>query len=132
MPNDEIENKNAIAPNANKGNELQAIGTPNTPLTIKVSESIATVNNTKPFATILATAISLEVTGITNKCSMVPRSRSRITAAPTNSNTSKFKFPTICIVPISHLLEWFGLYSTLIVARLSNEAEFNPKYCATS
>ncbi len=64
---------------------------------------------TRPLATILATAISLGRTGITNRCSMVPRSRSRMTAAPTSTTDNTVTLLMSCITEVNQLVMVLGL-----------------------
>ena len=49
---------------------------------MKTSATIAASSSTSPIDQTLASMISAGVTGITSRCSMVPCSRSRISAAP--------------------------------------------------
>lgn len=50
--------------------------------TTKIIEAAAETRTTSPMANTLETMISMGVTGMTSKCSMVPCSRSRMRAAP--------------------------------------------------
>ncbi len=58
------------------------IGTDNSPCTTKVSAKAEATSTTSPMDQTLLIMISIGVTGITSRCSMVPCSRSRISAAP--------------------------------------------------
>lgn len=49
---------------------------------MKTSDAVATATTTRPMAHTLADMISNGVSGMTSKCSIVPCSRSRISAAP--------------------------------------------------
>ena len=64
------------------------MGTCKIPCTISVSDNPETTSTTRPIDQILAIMISNGVTGITNKCSMVPCSRSRISAEPVRTMAS--------------------------------------------
>ena len=52
---------------------------------------------------------------MTSKCSIVPRSRSRITAAPDRIRDSIVMFDTICITDMNQLESRFGLNAVRIV-----------------
>ncbi len=57
----------------------------------------------------LASMISVGVTGMTSRCSMVPCSRSRISAAPVRMMESMVTLLMICITPPNHILLSEGL-----------------------
>ena len=79
----------------------------------------------KPLATIFATAISLGRTGMTSKCSMVPRSRSRITAAPTSTTDSTVTLLMTCMIEVNQLVVLLGLNITCTTERVGNmESKF--------
>ena len=95
-PNCGMERRDGAEQDAERGDEEQverrrrpgtagrepAIGTPSSRCTTSNSDSPAATMMTSPFAQILASMISNGDTGITSRCSIVPCSRSRITAAP--------------------------------------------------
>ncbi len=91
-----------------------AIGIPSTPCTTSLSDKKAAIAITRPLAHIFATMISAGVRGITSKCSIVPCSRSRISAAPVNKTASSVIILTSCITPRNHLDCRFGLNFTRI------------------
>ena len=64
------------------------VGTARTRCTTTISDSIATTRTTTPIDQILLIMISVGVTGITSKCSTVPCSRSRMSAAPVSTTDS--------------------------------------------
>ena len=69
---------------------------------------------TSPLAQIFASMISQDVTGMTSRCSSVPCSRSRITAAPPRMIASMVTLSMICMTARNQL-EWrFGLYMARI------------------
>ena len=62
-----------------------------------------------PFAQIFATMISDGFTGITRRCSMVPCSRSRISAAPVRRTDRMVTLLMTCITALNQLESRFGL-----------------------
>ena len=75
------------------------------------SDSMAAVKITTPLARILPIISSSAVTGITSRCSIVPRSRSRITAAPVSNISNRNAIVPICEVGMNHELSPLGLNS---------------------
>ena len=59
-----------------------AMGTASTPCTISHSDSVETITMISALDQTLASMISTGRSGMTSRCSMVPCSRSRTTAAP--------------------------------------------------
>ena len=110
MPNDATANKNTANPTAYSSSEPFS-GTPMDRWTTNHSDSMAEIIMTTPLAKILLIINSGAVTGITSKCSIVPRSRSRITAAPASSISSRNAIVPICDVGMNHELSVFGLNS---------------------
>ena len=91
----------SAAQKTNKAVEPAEIGTPSMPPTTIQSDRVAAFTITVPFAQILASMISLVVTGMTNRCSSVPCSRSRITAAPVRISVSIVKLEMSCMTPVN-------------------------------
>ncbi len=58
------------------------MGISKAPSMTKRKDSAGAMSTTRPFAQTLAAMISNGVSGMTRRCSMVPCSRSRMTAAP--------------------------------------------------
>ena len=114
--NEATENINNTTPSAYSASD-PAKCAPIAPPTTNFMLNTAAALTTKPFAKILATTISVAVTGITSKCSIVPRSRSRITAAPTNTNVINIILLPAIAAPINQLLWLFGLYCRFTAAR---------------
>mmetsp|Transcript_91075 Transcript_91075/g.253590 ORF Transcript_91075/g.253590 Transcript_91075/m.253590 type:complete len:200 (+) Transcript_91075:580-1179(+) len=81
MPSEVVANRCSAAASANSATE-PCTGTPSAPCTMKLSEAMAATSTTRPMDQTLASMISPGVTGITSRCSTVPCSRSRISAAP--------------------------------------------------
>ena len=81
MPIEVVANRCSAAPVRNSAIE-PSIGTCSQPCTTSSSDSAAAVSTTSPIDQTLASMISSGVTGITSRCSTVPCSRSRISAAP--------------------------------------------------
>ncbi|MCY1365400.1 hypothetical protein D9M69_522440 [compost metagenome] len=81
MPMEVVANRCNAAP-ARKSATDPSIGTCNRPRTTNINDSPADASTTSPIDQTLATMISVGVTGMTNRCSIVPCSRSRISAAP--------------------------------------------------
>jgi len=82
---------------------------PSTPLTITCSENDEATSTTTPIDQILDNMISSEVTGITSRCSMVPCSRSRISAAPVSRMPSMVTLLMIALIAANQLACRFGL-----------------------
>ena len=117
--NEATENINTNVPNAYNHND-PTIGTCNTPCTIKRIDNTAAIQITQPFARIFANTNSEAPTGITNKCSIVPRSRSRITAAPTNTSVIIVIILFTCITAKYHELSPLGLKRTFTTGLAGN------------
>ena len=81
MPIEVVANRCRAAPARNRATD-PSIGTCSSPRTMNVNDSAADASTTSPIDHTLATMISVGVTGMTSRCSMVPCSRSRISAAP--------------------------------------------------
>ncbi len=64
------------------------IGTPSTPSTTKIKQRAEAISTTNPIDQTLLVMIWNGVTGMTSKCSTVPRSRSRMRAAPVSRTES--------------------------------------------
>ena len=84
-------------------------GTPMPKCTINHSDDNAATQITAAFASTLPIISSNALTGITSKCSIVPRSRSRITAAPVNKISNIHDIEPICEVGMNHELSPLGL-----------------------
>ena len=89
-----------------------AIGTPSNPSTTKIRDSVAATTMTNPFAQILASMISIGVTGMTSRCSMVPCSRSRMRAAPVRMTESMVTLLITCITAMNQPDLRLGLKAT--------------------
>ncbi len=81
IPIEVVANRHSAAPAKNSGSE-PSTGTPSSPRTTRFSDSAVPASTTSPIDQILESMISAGVTGITSRCSTVPRSRSRMRAAP--------------------------------------------------
>ena len=81
MPIDVVANRLSAAPAKNSAME-PSMGTPRTPRTMRVSDRKEAISTTRAIDQTLESMICAGVTGITSRCSMVPCSRSRISAAP--------------------------------------------------
>ena len=110
-PSPAMANRYTASQNTNSASE-PLIGTPTARCTTKSSESREETRIIRPLARILAITISFASTGITSKCSIVPCSRSRITAAPTSRMVSRVALPTSWLSGINHSLRRFSLNST--------------------
>ena len=125
-----VANRYAAAPARNSGIDPSS-GTPSAPWTTKRSERSAAIRMTSPLAHILAKAISLARTGITSRCSIVPCSRSRMTAAPTS------RIDRIVMFSITDMTEWnqdptrFGLKKARITG-LIGTVSASPRSCRKS
>ena len=71
---------------------------------------------TRALAQTLASMISAEVSGITSRCSMVPCSRSRMSAAPVSTMPSRVTMLTICITARNHTDSPLGLKASRVTA----------------
>ena len=98
----------SAAPQRNSAREPW-IGTPRTPSTTKVSESAEATSTTRPIDQTLLVMISNGVTGMTNRCSTVPRSRSRISAAPVSRTESSVIWSINATTAPNHDRLRFGL-----------------------
>ncbi len=87
IPSEVVEKSNKAVANKSRGTE-PAIGIFNTPSITKCSDSAVATNTTRPIAQIFEIIISAGVKGITNRCSKVPCSRSRMSAAPVRMTES--------------------------------------------
>ena len=81
MPKEVVAKMLSAAPAKNSGID-PAMGTRSTPCTTTMSENVHASSTTPPIDQIFAVMISIGETGIASKCSIVPCSRSRISAAP--------------------------------------------------
>ena len=73
-----------------------AIGTPSTPCTTKRNDMADTTTMTSAFDQTLPSMMSTGVSGITSRCSIVPCSRSRTSAAPDRMMASMVMLLMIC------------------------------------
>ncbi len=73
------------------------------------SESVPQIATTTALAQIFPIAISWARTGMTRRCSIVPRSRSRITAAPTSKMVSIVTFSMSASMALYQTPSRFGL-----------------------
>ena len=64
---------------------------------------------TRPLAQILASMISVGVSGITSRCSIVPCSRSRIRAAPARNMAMRVMLLMSCTTAMKGVTSRFGL-----------------------
>ncbi|MNN14227.1 hypothetical protein D3C81_1272840 [compost metagenome] len=76
-----VANRFSAAPSRNSASDPPS-GTASQPCTTTVSDSAAAPSTTTPIDQTLASMISSADSGITSRCSTVPCSRSRISAAP--------------------------------------------------
>ncbi|KAG1066847.1 hypothetical protein G6F40_017752 [Rhizopus arrhizus] len=76
---------------------------------MKVNDSPAEASTTSPIDHTFATMISVGVTGITSRCSMVPCSRSRMSAAPVRMMDSMVTLLMISIIAPNHACVRLGL-----------------------
>ena len=67
-------------------------------------------------------AISLARTGMTSRCSRVPCSRSRMTAAPTSTTARMVMLLITCMIDVNHLDVLFGLNRVCTTARVGRRA----------
>ena len=96
IPIEVVANRLSATPSINSGIE-PSIGTPSTPFTISISDKPETTSTTRPIDQIFAIMISNGVTGITSRCSIVPCSRSRISADPVSTIASMVMLLIIAI-----------------------------------
>src|SRR5699024_11008506 len=102
MPKELTENRKIIKLSKNKGTDPTS-GIPSHRLITKYRDKTDAMVMTMELLMTLAMAISKALTGMTSKCSIVPRSFSRIMAAPTNSIASKDALDTICMGPANQV-----------------------------
>ena len=86
-----------------------AIGTPIAPFTTRKREAIAAIITTSPFAQILANISSNGRSGMTSRCSILPCSRSRSTAAPHRKMASTEMLLITWLIATNQLCSMFGL-----------------------
>ena len=85
------------------------MGTPSNPFTTTTSEKAVAIQTTSAIDQTLVSMISVGVTGMTSRCSIVPCSRSRISAAPVRMIDSiVIELMTLVIAP-NQLLSELGL-----------------------
>ncbi len=108
MPIDVVANKCSAAPVRNSGID-PSIGTFNIPSTTTSSAKAQASRTTSPIAQTLLAMISNGVIGITSRCSIVPCSRSRISAAPVNTIESMVTLLMISITDPNQLCASVGL-----------------------
>ena len=108
IPIEVVANRHSAAPAKNSGSE-PSIGTPIRPRTTRFTDSAEASSTTRPIDQILDSMISAGVTGITSRCSMVPCSRSRISAAPVRMIESMVTLLMIRISPPNQLFSSAGL-----------------------
>ena len=85
------------------------IGEPIHQWTTNCSDSVAATRMTRPLAIIFATMISGATIGMTSRCSTVPCSRSRISAAPVRMTVSIVIWLMTCVIAENHAVLRFGL-----------------------
>ena len=124
-PKDVIENKYSTVPSINNAIE-PLIGICSHAITTSRSDNHAASAITALLVRILAMAISLARTGITSKCSMVPCSRSRITAAPATIIDNKVVLASTCIMAVNHGVSPLGLNHTLTTGLIGSAASSEP------
>jgi hypothetical protein len=83
--------------------------TPRTPRTMRVSDRKEAISTTRAIDQTLESMIWAGVTGITSRCSMVPCSRSRISAAPVRMMDSSVMWLMICTTEPNQALSRAGL-----------------------
>ncbi|MNF01203.1 hypothetical protein D3C80_2001610 [compost metagenome] len=88
------------------------MGTASQPCTTSFSDSAAATSTTRPMDQTLASMISKAVSGITSRCSTVPCSRSRISAAPVRMIDSMVIWLITSITPPNQAWVRLGLNST--------------------
>jgi hypothetical protein len=103
-----VANRHSAEPARNSGTE-PSMGTFSRPRTTNCSDRAAASSTTAPMDQTLASMISVGVTGMTSKCSMVPCSRSRIRAAPVRMMDSMVTLLMICISEPNQVLFSSGL-----------------------
>ena len=108
MPRAVAKNRYSVTPAINS-NLDPITGTPRINSTTKISENILAIKITNPLAQTFAIMISNGSSGITSKCSIVPCSRSRISAAPDRMIDSMVIALMISIVLVNHELVAFWL-----------------------
>ena len=81
MPMAVVANRCSAVVSRNSATE-PSTGTPTSPRMTPCSEAATATSTTRPMDQTLASMISVGVTGMASRCSMVPCSRSRISAAP--------------------------------------------------
>ena len=108
MPMAVVANRHSAAPAMNRG-MLPSTGTCSSPRTTRCREMPAASSTTAPIDQTLASMICVGVTGMTSRCSMVPCSRSRISAAPVRMMESMVTLLMICISAPNQILFSPGL-----------------------
>ena len=121
MPSAVAENRYSAVAAPNSSQE-PLTGTPSPRRTTPHSESRAAARMTSPLAAILPRAISLARTGMTSRCSMVPCSRSRMTAAPTSTMARMVTLVAICITEVNHAESLLGLKCRRLCTRSGSSA----------
>ena len=87
MPSEVVANRWSTVPTRNSSTD-PSMGTRSAPWSTKKSEKAVAVSTTSPMDQTFASMISAGVTGMTSRCSMVPCSRSRMSAAPVRTMAS--------------------------------------------
>ncbi|MNT00760.1 hypothetical protein D3C72_1352020 [compost metagenome] len=108
IPMDVVANRCRATPARNSATD-PSMGTCSSPRTTNVSDRPAATSTTSPMDQTLASMISVGVTGMTSRCSMVPCSRSRIRAAPVRMMDSIVTLLMISIRLPNHACVRLGL-----------------------
>ncbi len=109
----EVVAKRCTAASAMNSPTEPSIGTASAHRTTTASETAAAHSTTSPIDHTLASMISAGVTGMTSRCSTVPCSRSRISAAPVSTIDSMVMRSTISLSEPNHDCSRFWLKRTL-------------------
>ena len=92
------------------------MGTCNTPRTTSTIDAATATRITSAFDQTLATAISNADSGMTSRCSIVPCSRSRISAAPVRTVVSSVTWLTRATMLLNQLVSPLGLNALRITS----------------
>ena len=108
MPMEVVANRLRAAPAKNNTME-PSMGTPRTPRTMRLRDRKEAISTTRAIDQTLESMICAGVTGITSRCSMVPCSRSRISAAPVRMMDNSVMWLMICTTEPNQALSSAGL-----------------------
>ena len=108
VPIEVVANRLSAAPAKNSAME-PSTGTPRTPRTMRLRDRNEAISTTRAIDQTLESMICAGVTGITSRCSMVPCSRSRISAAPVRMMDNSVMWLMICTTEPNQALSSAGL-----------------------